>query len=58
MADGCLCRRLIQINAEMDAGRAQLVVDGGTFKKFSQEVDKEMPPAPPKGSTESENAGS
>jgi len=28
--------RLIQIDAELDAGRAQLVVDGETFKKFSQ----------------------
>jgi hypothetical protein len=33
-ADGCLCRRLIQIDDELDAGRAQLVVDGGTFKSF------------------------
>jgi hypothetical protein len=29
-------RRLIQIDAEMDAGRAQLVVVGRAFKNFSQ----------------------
>src|ERR1700755_68713 len=37
--------RLLQINAEMDADRAQLVVDGRAFKTFSQGRDGKAPPA-------------
>src|SRR3954453_19338740 len=34
-AEGCHCHRLTQIDAELDASRAQLVVVGRAFKNFS-----------------------
>jgi len=42
-ADGCLRRRLIQIDADVDAGRDQLVVDAALFKKFSQRLHERIP---------------